>query len=85
MMFQRPRQPTPPERRSVRRRSKGQFIFDDQTHFIRDDFQYEELLGLGQYAGNGLAKLFVREVVNVDSHGLPLAIPVTPGSSGTRR
>ena len=30
---------------------KGQFIFDDQTHFIRDDFQHEELLGLGQYAG----------------------------------
>ena len=30
---------------------KGQFIFDDQTHFIRDDFQHEELLGLGLYAG----------------------------------
>jgi hypothetical protein len=29
---------------------KGQFIFDDQTHFVRDDFDKEGLLGLGKYA-----------------------------------
>jgi predicted TIM-barrel fold metal-dependent hydrolase len=28
----------------------GQFIFDDQTHFVRDDFKHEPLLGLAQYA-----------------------------------
>ncbi|MBM3217202.1 MAG: amidohydrolase [Candidatus Rokubacteria bacterium] len=28
----------------------GQFIFDDQTHFVRDDFKHEALLGLAQYA-----------------------------------
>ncbi|MEO8629061.1 MAG: amidohydrolase family protein [Betaproteobacteria bacterium] len=34
-------------------RAKGlakQFIFDDQTHFVRDDFDKEGLLGLGKYA-----------------------------------
>jgi uncharacterized protein len=29
---------------------KGQFIFDDQTHFIRDDFKQEGLLGLTKWA-----------------------------------
>ena len=28
----------------------GQFIFDVQTHFVRDDFDHKELLGLGDYA-----------------------------------
>jgi predicted TIM-barrel fold metal-dependent hydrolase len=28
----------------------GQFIFDDQTHFVRDDFKQEGLLGLAKYA-----------------------------------
>ncbi len=28
----------------------GQFIFDDQTHFVRDDFDHKELLGLGDFA-----------------------------------
>ena len=28
----------------------GQFIFDDQTHFVRDDFNEKGLLGLAQYA-----------------------------------
>jgi predicted TIM-barrel fold metal-dependent hydrolase len=28
----------------------GQFIFDAQTHFVRDDFKHEPLLGLAQYA-----------------------------------
>jgi predicted TIM-barrel fold metal-dependent hydrolase len=29
---------------------EGQFIFDDQTHFLRDDFAHEEILGLGEFA-----------------------------------
>jgi predicted TIM-barrel fold metal-dependent hydrolase len=29
---------------------KGQFIFDDQTHFVRDDFKQEGLLGLTKWA-----------------------------------
>src|SRR5262249_1771261 len=28
----------------------GQFVFDVQTHFVRDDFRHEELLGLAQFA-----------------------------------
>ncbi|HEV8142818.1 MAG TPA: amidohydrolase family protein [Methylomirabilota bacterium] len=28
----------------------GQFIFDDQTHFVRDDFKHEGLLDLAKYA-----------------------------------
>ncbi len=28
----------------------GQFIFDVQTHFVRDDFDHKELLGLAQFA-----------------------------------
>jgi predicted TIM-barrel fold metal-dependent hydrolase len=29
---------------------KDQFIFDDQTHFVRDDFEQEGLLGLAKWA-----------------------------------
>ena len=28
----------------------SQFVFDDQTHFIRDDFNHNEILGLGDFA-----------------------------------
>src|ERR1700732_3764498 len=28
----------------------GQFVFDVQTHFIRDDFDHKELLGLNDFA-----------------------------------
>src|SRR6266436_1168395 len=28
----------------------GQFIFDVQTHFVRDDFDHKELLDLGEFA-----------------------------------
>ena len=31
-------------------RSRSQFIFDDQTHFVRDDFDKEGLVGLGKFA-----------------------------------
>lgn len=29
----------------------GQFIFDDQVHFVRDDYRFEGLLDLGRFAG----------------------------------
>ena len=29
----------------------GQFIFDVQTDFVRDDFDHRELLGLAEFAG----------------------------------
>src|SRR3984893_5718303 len=29
----------------------GQFIFDDQVHFVRDDYGVEDILGLAKYAG----------------------------------
>lgn len=29
---------------------KGQFIFDDQLHFVRDDYAFEGILGLARYA-----------------------------------
>jgi predicted TIM-barrel fold metal-dependent hydrolase len=28
----------------------GQFVFDVQTHFVRDDFDHKELMGLGEFA-----------------------------------
>jgi predicted TIM-barrel fold metal-dependent hydrolase len=32
------------------KRLSSQFIFDDQTHFVRDDFDKDGLMGLGNYA-----------------------------------
>ncbi|MGQ4807806.1 hypothetical protein NKDENANG_01166 [Candidatus Entotheonellaceae bacterium PAL068K] len=40
-----------PERAAERAEAlKNQFIFDDQTHFVRDDFQQEGILGLAAFA-----------------------------------
>jgi len=40
-----------PELMQARAQSlSGQFIFDVQTHFVRDDFDHKELLGLRQFA-----------------------------------
>ena len=44
----------------------GQFIFDDQTHFIRDDFQQEGLLGLTKWA--------VGAKVNPDINSAPMTL-----------
>ena len=44
----------------------GQFIFDDQTHFIRDDFKQEGLLGLTKWA--------VGAKVNPDIMSVPLTL-----------
>lgn len=45
---------------------KGQFIFDDQTHFIRDDFSQEGLLGLTKWA--------VGAKVNPDIENAPMTL-----------
>lgn len=40
-----------PELMQARAQSvNGQWIFDVQTHFVRDDFNHQELLGLGNFA-----------------------------------
>jgi uncharacterized protein len=40
-----------PERMLARAQGLGgQFVFDVQTHFVRDDFNHKELLGLGDFA-----------------------------------
>ena len=40
-----------PERILARAQSlAGQFVFDVQTHFVRDDFDHKELLGLNDFA-----------------------------------
>jgi uncharacterized protein len=38
-----------------------QFIFDDQTHFVRDDFDKEGLLGLGKYASENWNKEMLKD------------------------
>ena len=46
-----PAEAAQPEAGAARASSlSGQFIFDDQTHFVRDDYPFEGLLGLAQYA-----------------------------------
>ena len=47
-----------------------QFIFDDQTHFVRDDFDKEGLLGLGKYA----AKHWNPAMLD-PKRGVPLTLP----------
>ena len=44
----------------------NQFIFDDQTHFVRDDFKQEGLLGLTKWA--------VESKVNPDIMSVPLTL-----------
>lgn len=48
----------------IRATFKNQFIFDDQTHFVRDDFEQEGLMGLTKWA--------VGEGVNPDIEDAPM-------------
>ena len=41
---------------------KKQFIFDDQTHFVRDDFDKDGLLGLGKYAAEHWNPTMLRDM-----------------------
>ena len=43
-------------------RLAGQFIFDNQLHFVRDDYENDGLLGLGQYASNNWNPAMLDEV-----------------------
>ena len=47
-----------------------QFIFDDQTHMVRDDFDKEGLLGLGEYA----AKNWNPAMLDPKRGGVPLTL-----------
>lgn len=46
----------------------GQFIFDDQTHFIRDDFAHKELLGLGEFAAEHWNPVLKKEGVTLERY-----------------
>ena len=48
----------------------GQFIFDDQTHFVRDEFDKEGLLGLGDYA----SKNWNPAMIDEKKGGVPLTL-----------
>src|SRR6266853_1869307 len=43
----------------------GQFIFDDQTHFLRDDFTHKEMLGLGEFAAEHWNPVLKKEGVTL--------------------
>jgi len=52
-----------PDKADARSRAlKQQFIFDDQTHFVRDDFDQEGLLNLGKYASERWNPAMVKDV-----------------------
>ena len=42
--------PNPAGRRSARDALAGQFVLDAQLHFVRDDFDCQGILGLGEFA-----------------------------------
>ncbi|PPQ26246.1 amidohydrolase family protein [Rhodopila globiformis] len=42
-----------------------QFIFDDQLHFVRDDYSYEGLLGLGHWAAENWNPAMKKEAVGM--------------------
>src|SRR5438132_6068540 len=45
----------------------GQFILDDQVHFVRDDYKVDDILGLAKYAGAHWNSSLLK-----DSYGLSL-------------
>jgi uncharacterized protein len=49
----------------------GQFVFDDQTHFVRDDFNHPELLGLGNYAAEHWNPKLKDEKLTLASYKFP--------------
>jgi predicted TIM-barrel fold metal-dependent hydrolase len=60
-----------PDRADARaKRLSKQFVFDDQTHFVRDDFDKAGLLGLGEYA----AKHWNPAMLDPKQGGVPLAL-----------
>ena len=42
-----------------------QFIFDDQLHFVRDDYPFEGLLGMATYAADNLIPAMRKEAVGM--------------------
>jgi len=52
------------------KRLSGQFVFDDQTHMVRDDFDKAGLLGLGEYA----AKHWNPAMIDPAKGGVPMTL-----------
>lgn len=52
------------------KRLSKQFILDDQTHFVRDDFDKEGLLGLGKYA----SEHWNPSMIDESKGGVPLTL-----------
>lgn len=46
-----------------------QFIFDDQLHFVRNDYPFEGLLGMATYAADNLNPAMRKEAVGMGSNG----------------
>jgi len=43
----------------------GQFILDDQVHFVRDDYKVEDILGLAKYAGQHWNPSLLKDALGV--------------------
>ena len=43
----------------------GQFILDDQVHFVRDDYKVEDILGLARYAGQHWNPSLLKDALGV--------------------
>ena len=43
----------------------GQFILDDQVHFVRDDYKVEDILGLAKYAGQHWNPSLLKDTLGV--------------------
>ncbi len=48
----------------------GQFILDDQVHFVRDDYKVEDILGLAKYAGAHWNPSLLKELVRAFARSL---------------
>src|SRR5207302_2498573 len=61
-----------PELMQARAQStSGQFVFDAQTHFIRDDFNHEQILFLGKFAAEHWNPKLKEEGLTLASYKLP--------------
>jgi len=43
----------------------GQFILDDQVHFVRDDYRAEDILGLAKYAGQHWNPVLLKDQLGI--------------------
>src|SRR5438045_7658078 len=61
-----PAEAAQPEAAAERARGlAGQFILDDQVHFVRDDYRVEDILGLAKYAGQHWNPSLLKDALGV--------------------